>query len=68
MYSYRQIIFTLLLTVAAIAYAGYAVATNRHGAFDRLQALEVSRLPGLNRDKPNAITGVVTPFYLVIAQ
>lgn len=57
-----------LLPVAlgfGIFYAGYTVATNRHDAFDRLQASEATRLPGLDRDAPDWRVGAMTTLYLL---
>lgn len=59
-----------LLPVAVgfgIFYAGYTVATNRHDAFDRLQASEATRLPGLDQDAPDWRVGAMTTLYLLTA-
>ncbi len=56
---------TVVIGIVAIGYAGYAVAMNRHDAFDRLQASEATRLPGLDRDEPDRRVGVMTSLYLL---
>ena len=60
------VVVSTVLAVVGIAYAGLAVAQNRHGAYDWLQETELSRLPGLDRDEPDWRAGIATVGYLLL--